>query len=78
MKEMCSSSGSYIEIWLYSEYTSMKLNSSCPTVMLTNWSIRGKEKLFLGHALLRFVKSRHVVHFSFGLITSTGLASQSG
>ena len=53
----------------------MKLNSSCPVVASTSWSIRGKEKLSLGHALLRFFKSMHVLHFPFGLITSTGLAN---
>ena len=35
MKEVCSSSGSYIRIWLYPEYTSMKFHSLCPVVV---WS----------------------------------------
>ena len=56
----------------------MKLSSLCFAVASTNWSIRGKGKLFLGHASLRLVKSMHVLHFSFGLITNAGLASQSG
>ena len=47
---------------IVSEYASMKLNSSCPTITSTSWSIQGKEKLFLGHAMLRFVKSIHVLH----------------
>ena len=74
MKEVSSSSGSYIGIWLYPEY-SMKLNSSCPAIASTSWSIQGRGKLSLGYALLRFVKSMHVLHFLFGLITSTGLAN---
>ena len=36
MKKVCSSSGLYIEIWLYLEYASMKVKSTCPTVALTN------------------------------------------
>ena len=56
----------------------MKLNNSCPAVALTNWSIRGRGKLFFEHALFRFVKSMHVLHFPFGLTTNTRLANQSG
>ena len=56
----------------------MKLNSSCPVVASTSWSIRDKRKLSLVHALLRFVKSMHVPHFLFGLITSNGLVNQPG
>ena len=70
MKEVCYSSGSYIEIWLYPKYASMKLNGSCPVVASTNWSSRGREKLSFGYALLRFTKSM------FGLTINTGLANR--
>ena len=77
-KEVCSSSGSFIGIWLYPKYVFMKLNSLCPIVVSMSYSIWGKRKLPLGHVLLRFMKSMHILYLPFGSITSIGLANQSG
>ena len=54
----------------------MKLSSSWPGVASINWSIRGKRKPSLGHALLRFVKLTYSLHFPLGFFTNTGLESQ--
>ena len=78
MKEVCSSLGLYIGIWLYPEYVSMKLSSSCPVVASTSWFICGWGKLSFGYALFKFVKSMHVLYFPLDFRTNTGLANQLG
>jgi hypothetical protein len=56
----------------------MKLSNSYPEVESTNASMRGRGKLSLGQALLRSVKSTHILHLPLDLFTRTTLASQSG
>lgn len=78
MNEVCSSFGGCITIWLYPVYAFMKLSCSGPAVASTNWSIRGRGKLFLGHVLFKSVKSTHVCHLSFGFLTKTTLVTHYG
>jgi hypothetical protein len=52
--------------------------TSQPVMESTILLIRGKGKLSLGQALLRFVKSMHIRLFPFFFYTMTTLASQVG
>jgi hypothetical protein len=52
--------------------------SSEEAVASTRESILGKGNSSFGHALLRSVKSMHILHFSLAFFTMTALASQSG
>lgn len=54
----------------------MKLKIPYPIVESTNWSIFGNEKLSLGYALLRSIKSMHIIHLSFAFFTKTILEMQ--
>ena len=56
----------------------MKLRSSWPAVASIIRSIRGREKLSLGQALLTSVKSMQSRHLPFAFLTRTTLANQSG
>ena len=56
----------------------MKLRSSWPAVASTMRSIRGRGKLFLGHARLTSVKSMQSRHLSFAFFTSMTLANHLG
>ena len=56
----------------------MKLKSSCLAVESTKVSILGSGQLSFGHALLRSVKSTHILHFPLFFLTMTTFASQSG
>jgi hypothetical protein len=44
----------------------------------TRESILGSENSSFGHALLRYVKSMHILHFPLAFFTMTVLASHSG
>jgi hypothetical protein len=55
----------------------MNVRSSCPDVESTRRSIRDNGKLSLGHALLRSVKSTHILHFLVVFLTKTTLVSHS-
>jgi hypothetical protein len=44
----------------------------------TRESILGNQNSSFGHALLRFVKSMHILHFPLAFFTITVLASHSG
>ena len=56
----------------------MKLRSSWPAVASTMRSIRGRGKLYFGHARLTSVKSMQSLHLPFAFLTSTTLANHSG
>ena len=60
------------------EKKSMKLSTWCPTEASTSLLIEGSGKLSLGQALFRFVKSIHILYFSFAFFTITTLGSQLG
>jgi len=78
MNEVFSSSSLDIKIWWYPEYASRKESKSHPDVESTIWSMRSKGKGSCGHALLRSVKSMHILHFPLAFFTITVLASHSG
>jgi len=65
-------------IWLYPEKASIKLRSSCPEVESIRTSIRGRGKLSFGHAMLRSVKSTHILHFPLDFFTKITLARHWG
>ena len=54
----------------------MKLKIPYPIVESTNWSIFGNGKLSLGYALLRHIKSMHIIHLPFAFFTKTILEMQ--
>ena len=56
----------------------LKLSKVWPAIESTSCSIFGKRKLSFGHALLKSVKSTHIIHFPFAIFTSTTLEIHSG
>lgn len=78
MSAVAAWSDSFILIWWYLEYASRNHNESCPAVASMIWSILGRGKGSLGHALLRSLKltqSRQDLSF---LGTITRFANHSG
>jgi phosphoglycerate dehydrogenase-like enzyme len=49
----------------------MKLSNPYLVVESTNTSMRGRGKLSFGQALLRSVKSTHILHFPLDFFTKT-------
>lgn len=56
----------------------MKERSLYPAVESTTWSIHGRGKGFMGHALFSPVQSTHILQVLFFFLTSTGLATHTG
>ena len=67
-----------ILIWLYPEKASKKLSILQPEALSTKASMFGKGYESFGHALLRSVKSTHILHFPLAFFTKTTFANHSG
>jgi hypothetical protein len=67
-----------LRIWLYPEMVFMELSDLYPEVESTGASMRGRGKLSLGQALLRSVKSTHILHLPLDFFIRTTLVNQSG
>ena len=55
----------------------MKLSNLYPEVESTSASMRERRKLSFGQALLRSVKSMHILHFLLDFFTRTTFTNQS-
>src|SRR3989337_179044 len=78
MNAVFSSSFLDMKIWWYPEYASRKESRSHPEVESTIWSMRGEGNGSFRHALFRYVKSMHNLHFPLALCTTTGFANHVG
>lgn len=56
----------------------MKLSITWLEMESISWSIWGKEKQSLGHALFKSMRSTHILHFSLVFFTNTTFASHVG